>query len=305
MNRKSAYFEQVDLLLYILPFVSKIQDFALKGGSAINLFVRNFPRLSVDIDLTYLPLQDRATTIKHIDTDLRRVGEECQKHLSGIKLYFKIREKLAYGLIINRNETFVKIEPNSTIRGSVFPPVHLKLTKSVEEMFGKTMEVRTLSVEDLYGGKLCAALDRQHPRDLFDVHYLFRNEGITDRIRQAFIVYLLSHSRPIAELLNPQLKIDLSETFRDSFEGMAFDPVKLDDMVESWKAVIWRLNEDLTENERKFILSFKQKLPEWELFPITHIQYLPAIKWKMINLEKMSHKRHKTACEKLQRVLYG
>ncbi len=170
-------------------------------------------------------------------------------------------------------------------------------------MFGRTMEIRTLSVEDLYGGKLCAALDRQHPRDLFDVYHLYRKEGITDKIRQAFIVYLLSHNRPIAELLDPQLKDDLGETFRESFDGMAFDPVPLDDMVETWKKVVHTLNSELTEEEREFILSFKRKSPEWDLFPVNHIRNLPAIQWKMKNLEKMSSNKHKAACEKLERVL--
>ena len=165
------------------------------------------------------------------------------------------------------------------------------------------MEIRTLSVEDLYGGKLCAAFDRQHPRDLFDVYYLYRKEGITDRIRQAFIVYLLSHNRPIAELLDPQLKDDLRETFRESFEGMAFDPIPLDDMVDVWKKVVQKLNEDFTEDEREFILSFKRKSPKWDLFPHKAIKNLPGIQWKMMNLEKLNPKKHKAACEKLERVL--
>jgi predicted nucleotidyltransferase component of viral defense system len=301
--RNTTYFEQVDLLLTILPIVSRIEDFALKGGTAINLFVQDFPRLSVDIDLTYLPIQDRKTTMERIDNHLKEIGERCQQYLPGVELNYKEKQNLSYGLIVNREEIVVKIEPNSTLRGSVFPPVQLPLAKNVEEMFGRTMEIRTLSVEDLYGGKLCAALDRQHPRDLFDVYHLYRKGGITDRIRQAFIVYLLSHNRPIAELLDPQLKDDLGETFRESFEGMAFNPVPLDDMVETWKKVVQKLNKDLTEEERKFILSFKRKSPKWDLFPHKEIKHLPGIQWKMMNLEKMSPKKHKAACEKLERVL--
>ena len=301
--RNTIYFKQVDLLLTILPIVSRIEDFALKGGTAINLFVQNFPRLSVDIDLTYLPIQERKTTLERIDSHLKEIGERCQQYLPGIELNYKEKQNLSYGLIVYRNEIVVKIEPNSTIRGSVFPPVDLPLAKNVEEMFGRTMEIRTLSVEDIYGGKLCAALDRQHPRDLFDVYHLYRKEGITDRIRQEFIVYLLSHNRPIAELLDPQLKDDLDETFRESFEGMAFDPVPLDDMVDIWKKVVQKLNKDLTEGEREFILSFKRKSPKWDLFPHKEIKYLPGIQWKMMNLDKMSPKKHKAACEKLERVL--
>jgi predicted nucleotidyltransferase component of viral defense system len=301
--RDTLYFKQVDLLLNILPLVSRIEDFALKGGTAINLFVQDFPRLSVDIDLTYLPIQDRKTTLERIDSHLKEIGNKCQQYLPGVELNYKENQNLSYGLIVNRKEIVVKIEPNTTLRGSVFPVSILPLAKNVEEMFERTMEIRTLSVEDLYGGKLCAALDRQHPRDLFDVYHLYRNEGITDRIRQAFIVYLLSHNRPIAELLDPQLKDDLVETYKESFEGMAFDPVPLDDMVETWKKVVKKLNKDFTDEEREFILSFKRKSPKWDLFPIKDIRHMPAIQWKMMNLEKMSSKKHKAAYEKLERVL--
>ncbi|MCC5925058.1 MAG: nucleotidyl transferase AbiEii/AbiGii toxin family protein [Bacteroidetes bacterium] len=301
--RNTRYFKQVDLLLSMLPIVSRIEDFALKGGTAINLFVQNLPRLSVDIDLAYLPIQDRKTTMERIDFHLKEIGNQCQKYLPGIRLNYKENQNVSYGLIVNRDDIVVKIEPNSTIRGSVFPPVELPLVKNVEVMFGRAMEIRTLSVEDLYGGKLCAALDRQHPRDLFDVYHLYREEGITDRIRQAFIVYLLSHNRPIAELLDPQLKDDLHETFRESFEGMAFDPIPLNDMVEVWKKVVQKLNADFTEEEREFILSFKRKSPKWDLFPHNTIKNLPAIQWKMMNLEKMSPVKHQAAYEKLEYVL--
>jgi len=301
--RETLYFKQVDLLLNILPLVSRIEDFALKGGTAINLFVQDFPRLSVDIDLTYLPIQDRKTTLERIDSHLKEIGDRCQQYLPGVELNYKVKQNLSYGLIVNREEVVVKIEPNSTFRGSVFPANIRPLSKRVEAMFERSMEIRTVSVEDLYGGKLCAALDRQHPRDLFDVYHLYRKEGITDKIRQAFIVYLLGHNRPIAELLEPNLKDDLKETYHDSFDGMPFDPVPLDDMVETWKAVVHKLNHDFTKNEREFILSFKRKSPEWDLFPVKEIQRLPAIQWKMMNLKKMSSQKHTAAYEKLELVL--
>ena len=60
----SSYKAQVDLLLRILPFVAKEENFALKGGTAINLFVRDMPRLSVDLDLNYLPFDNREAASK-------------------------------------------------------------------------------------------------------------------------------------------------------------------------------------------------------------------------------------------------
>lgn len=68
------YRSQVALLIRILPFVAEEPDFALKGGTAINLFVRDMPRLSVDIDLTYLPVQDRKASLAAIDAAMKRIA---------------------------------------------------------------------------------------------------------------------------------------------------------------------------------------------------------------------------------------
>lgn len=299
----TPYYKQTDLLLQVLPIIAKFDDFALKGGTAINLFIRDLPRLSVDIDLTYLPLDDRNTALLNISSHLIQISEECQAMFNDCQISTKKYMGNLYALTVTHNGTSIKIEPNTTIRGVVFPSETLKLCSKAQDMFGRSIDIRTLSFEDLYGGKLCAALDRQHPRDLYDIYHLYRNEGITDKTRQAFIVYLLSHNRPIAELLDPQLKSDLGETFQESFEGMAFDPVPLDDLVKTWKMTIQKLNNDFNEEEREFILSFKRKSPEWDLFPVKEIRHLPAVQWKMMNLKRMSSKKHTEACEKLERVL--
>ena len=62
----TIYYNQAELLLRILPLIYRQREFALKGGTAINFFFRNLPRLSVDIDLVYLPIEDRATTLQNI-----------------------------------------------------------------------------------------------------------------------------------------------------------------------------------------------------------------------------------------------
>lgn len=70
-----TYRQQVALLLRVLPFVEEERAFALKGGTAINLFVRDMPRLSVDIDLTWLPVEDRATSLAAINAAMLRIKE--------------------------------------------------------------------------------------------------------------------------------------------------------------------------------------------------------------------------------------
>jgi hypothetical protein len=212
------------------------------------------------------------------------------------------KSKSINGLIIRDKNATVKIEPNTVIRGIVYPSVKRKLSSKAEEMFGLTLSATTLTFEDLYGGKICAALDRQHPRDLFDVKLLFENEGLTDGIRKAFIVYLISHDRPIVELLNPGLK-DIKQVFENEFGGMTTDPVKLDDLLSVRTELIKQIKESLTEDEKKFLLSVKNMKPEWELLGLNGIKELPGIRWKLMNLQKMKQGKHKLAYENLETYL--
>jgi hypothetical protein len=162
--------------------------------------------------------------------------------------------------------------------------------------------VQTLSVADLYGGKLCAALDRQHPRDLFDVKLLLAHEGITEEIRKAFLVYLISHSRPINELLNPRWQ-DLEASFEREFRGMTTDDVSLKELGEVREVMLVALRGGLTENERAFLLSLKSGEPQWELLGIAKVEQLPGVQWKLANIRKMPAAKRKTELERLQRIL--
>ncbi len=75
------YQKQASLLLKVLPEVAKETCFALHGGTAINLFVREIPRLSVDIDLTYLPLEDREKSVQDINRALDRIKKRIESVL--------------------------------------------------------------------------------------------------------------------------------------------------------------------------------------------------------------------------------
>lgn len=101
---------------------------------------------------------------------------------------------------MRRGDIEVKIEVNFVLRGTVRPVQRTSLTPKARETLLADLEIPVVSLEDMYGGKLVAALDRQHPRDLFDVMQLFAHEGITSDIRRAFVVYLASHNRPIHEV---------------------------------------------------------------------------------------------------------
>ena len=298
----NIYHKQAELLLRILPSVMREDVFALKGGTAINFFWRDYPRLSVDIDLAYLPLKERDLSLLDISDRLASIEARIQRIFPDAYIQQKQDNKLIYALIVRVKDATVKIEANFNMRGSVYESVKMKLCDKAEKEFELSLSVTTLSFEDLYGGKICAALDRQHPRDLFDIKLLFDNEGLADKIRKAFIVYLISHGRPIVELLNPSLK-DIKADYENDFAGMTAVPVNLNDLVNARNQLIKRIKESLTENEIKFLLSVKNKEPQWELLELEGIEDLPGIKYKLMNLNKMNPEKHKQAYEKLERYL--
>jgi len=193
---KDLFYKQADLLISILPQIAKDTDFALHGGTAINFFVRDMPRLSVDIDLTYLKISPRKETMKAISNQLKTMAKNISLSIQSAKIEEKIDpDALVTKLFVKRQNAIVKIEPNQVIRGSLFDCEKLDLCKRAEEVFEKFVTTKTLSFSELYGSKICAALDRQHPRDIFDIMLLLENEGITEQIRKSFIVYLISHNR--------------------------------------------------------------------------------------------------------------
>lgn len=303
--RDSPFFKQADLLVQVMPFVNAEACFALKGGTAINFFVRDFPRLSVDIDLVYLPVEDRPTTLRGIDAALQRIAAKIRRAMPSVQVREQklASENLLIKLTVRASGgAEVKIEPNTVLRGSLHPTTERNLMPKAVKEFGRSATMRVVSLPDLYGGKLCAALDRQHPRDLFDVHGLFQNEGITDDIRRAFVIFLASHDRPMNELLTPNRK-DLKKVFADQFEGMPLDPVPLAVLEETRERLITQINADLTSAEREFLLSLKRLEPKWELLGLPGVERLSGPQWKLYNLRKMDSAKRKTAEELLRRKL--
>jgi len=299
--KDTIFFKQAELLLRILPLIYKEEVLALKGGTAINFFVRDLPRLSVDIDLTYLPVNERSFALDEIRRILLKISEGIKKRISGTEVTPKkiLGTDVIKGLIVDRSGVTVKIEPNLVLRGNVYPPEIKILSKKAQDLFELSLQCRILSSYDLYAGKICAALDRQHPRDLFDVHLLLENEGIKTELRKAFIVYLISHPRPMVEILNPQ-KIDIRGIFEKEFKGMITQSITLEELETTRDKLVATLREELTPNERQFIVSMKQGQPLWDLLEIEGIEDLPAVKWKLLNILNMDPIKHKKAIHKLR-----
>ena len=301
----TIYSDQVRLLVSLLPIVARQTCFALKGGTAINLFIRDMPRLSVDIDLAYLPVEDRATSLTGIDTALHQIAEHIKKRHPNAKVNTLLLKgsNTIYKLIVFKDGINVKIEVTAVLRGSVYPPGRCRISPKTEAEFGFADAV-LLSFEDLFAGKICAALDRQHPRDLYDIYLLLKNEGINDRLKNAFLVYLMGHSRPMSEMLAPRYQ-DISPMYKTEFQGMAFEPIQIEQLRDTLPNLINIINGALNNDDRRFLLNFKKGIQDWNKFPVPEAEHLPAVQWKQLNLNRMSRDKHKRAIDKLEKTLYG
>ena len=299
------YDEQLKLLIRCLPTVASIETFTLKGGTAINLFVQpDFPRLSVDIDLIYLPLQNRADSLLGIEAGLLQIQKKLMNTLSGISIapHKNNQTKTITRLTVEGEGVAIKIEPNLVLRGTVYPPLKMDLSKAVVARYGlSAYNVPVASKADLYGGKICAALDRQHPRDLFDVKRLLE-EGISEDIKKAFLVYLASHNRPMHELLDPN-RLELQDLYNQEFLGMSMTEVTCEMLIQTRENLIQTLHQLLTQQDKEFLLGIKNGVIKGELLALAHIDQLPGIQWKLVNISRMDPLKHRLALEKLEKVL--
>nr|WP_321411438.1 nucleotidyl transferase AbiEii/AbiGii toxin family protein [uncultured Carboxylicivirga sp.] len=300
------YKAQVDLLLQVLPYVAKENIFALKGGTAINLFVRDMPRLSVDIDLTYLPFDSREDALKNIQDGLSRIKIDIEKNVPGVKVHpVPLNGGTDVKLNCQGKNAQIKIEVNTITRGNVFPTQLMQVVDSVQDEFGKFAAINMVSLAELYGGKICAAIDRQHPRDVFDVKLLLENEGLTDEIWDGVKIGMISHYKPINELLSPILK-DQKSAFDNQFAGMTSVEFTYDDYEKTRATLIDTIQQRLTDDEKKFLLSFEMGEPDWKLFPHSVLKDLPAIKWKLLNIQKLKKdnpKKHEQMVTDLKKTL--
>jgi predicted nucleotidyltransferase component of viral defense system len=296
-----AYRRQVALLIRVLPSVTEEECFALKGGTAINLFVRDMPRLSVDIDLTYLPIAPRPKSLADINGAMQRIKDRINAGLADAQIQEGVTEKTVVKLTVRSQGVQIKIEVTPVLRGCVFEPEMKPATPAVEDEFGFT-EARVVSFADLYAGKIVAALDRQHPRDLFDIRDLLAAEGIGDDLRQAFIVYLLSHDRPMSEVLAPTL-VNIESAFAHGFSGMTREPVALEDLLAARASLIGAIVGRMPQDHRKFLVSFERGDPDWKLLGLPNAANLPAVRWRQQNLDKLTDAKRAALVRRLEEVL--
>lgn len=283
------YVDQVRLLLRVLPDIAAEDVFALKGGTAINLFYREMPRLSVDIDLAYLPVRGREKSLRDIDETLDRIVAAINERHQGVEAH-----RIAGGgnndtrILVSDGAVRVKVETSPVTRGTVYAPVTMKTSDAVTEHFG-FVETSVLAFEDLYGGKLHAALDRRHPRDLFDVKLLYENEGFTDELFRAFMVYVASSGRPMHELLGSTTGID-EHHYKTQFVGMTRDAAPMEALVATQERLHADISERLTGDIATFLLGLHDAEPDFDLIGLPHAANLPAVRWKLLNLESLKER---------------
>lgn len=304
MAFSDIYRKQVTLLVRTLPYVSQEECFALKGGTAINLFVRNLPRLSVDIDLTFLPISDWNKSLVEIDSAFKRVAQKIMgfDQTVHITLSAPKGQRAINKLVVRTKERVqIKIEVTPVLRGSVFNPSVIPIAEDAENEFGYA-EMNVLSFADLYAGKIMAALDRQHPRDLFDVHLLLQHEGIPDDLRTALIVYLVSHDHSPHSILRPVLK-DIEHEYQHNFVGMTHEEVTLQTLLDTRERLIRNVVGNMPDAHKEFLISFYLRKPRWNLLRIDGAENLPAVRWREMNLDKAGKETRNELVRKLEEVI--
>jgi len=203
-------------------------------------------------------------------------------------------------LLVRVGRVQTKIEVTPVLRGCVYEPQIRRVTDAVEKAFGFA-EARVVSFADLYAGKIVAALDRQHPRDLFDVRDLLAQEGLDERLRRAFLVYLVSHNRPMCEVLAPKRKT-IGPEYRRGFSGMTARPVTLGALKATRESLIDAVVTRMPEAHRRFLLSFERGEADWAIFGLPSVADLPAVRWRQQNLAAIGAEKRDQLVAKLEKV---
>lgn len=291
----NLYKEQVRLLLRILPVIYREEDFAVHGGTAINLFIKDLPRYSVDVDLTYIPLGPRDESLADIDKKLAAISQQLQRAVPDINI-----RPVPNKLLCSLGRSTVKIEVNGIKRGIIGPTIEMPLCDKAQEEFGMYCKARIVPVEQLYGGKIAAALSRQHPRDLFDYNYMEPDK--IDRLKRGFMFALLGSDKPFIESLAPHV-INQQEALENQFRGMTDIPFTYENYETARKQLIAFVNTMLSEEDQAFLVSFEEGDPQWEKSAYSDFSDFPSVQWKLLNIKKLKTQNLEKHSRELKRLL--
>lgn len=282
----NSYIETVRLMLRIAPHVFQTPDFAMKGGTALNIFLHDMPRLSVDIDISFINhTASRDEALRSIRQELQSLSERVES--TGLKAKLvSTMDADDVKILIFRDTVNVKVEVNYIFRGTLLPPREARIAESAGRSFAVDFSIPALAREELYGGKLVAALDRQHPRDFFDVREMFLRDHFDAGVVDCFVCYLAGHKKSIHGVLFSKDE-EITSLYEEQFVGMTTQPVSLAELQEARSNLRSALLANLQDRHKQFLLGLVRLEPDWNLMPFPHLRDLPALKWKILNLEKL------------------
>ena len=195
------------------------------------------------------------------------------------------------GLVVSDGNAQVKVETNVVFRGTLLPPVVRPLSPGAVELLRAEAPATVVDRAEVFAGKFMAALDRQHPRDLFDVWRLYERGTVEPDMLSAFVVYLCGHNRPAHEVLDSPERL-LAEDYERALVGMIRGEVPtLESLLASRARLRRDIVEGLAQSDRAFLAGFFNGEPDWSLLKYPHANELPALVWKRRNLEVFRSKR--------------
>ncbi len=295
--------QQARLLTSFLPAVSAEEIFALKGGTALNFFWWDMPRLSVDLDLVYLPTSSRHTFLTETGAALQRIAARINDKDPDLSMQFTHYPPSAAvtKLHVQQNEDVtVKIEVAIGQRQPLYPPVPGVYRPAAVLELGPGA-IKLLSLPETCAGKCHAVLDRQLPRDLFDANTMLQSTALTPELRTAFIVDMLGQGKPIGEMLAPRRKA-YGDAAWNSLEAQLPAPPDRQQLAQALIVLKHKLVDQMPIHHRDFLHTFISGHPEWSLLEMPQVQDYPAVQWRMQNLAQVSPARRQILLDKLDKV---
>lgn len=277
---------------WFLELLGKHKRGEVKAGKTFRQAATHFMR-------EYVPVEDRALTLRHISEALERI----KSRIEGAVPNAQVQHKKDIGkLIISSQGTEIKLKVNLVGRGTITEPIKMPLCEKAQSEFNAFVAMPVVPIGQLYGGKICAALDRQHPRDLFDVKYLLENEGFSEHVRKGFLLCLLASDRPMHEVLGPNFQ-DQRAVLANQFAGMTAESFTYDNYERVRDTLVRIIHKNLTAEDKEFILSVKNVMPDWTIYDY---ERFPAVQWKLQNLRRLkanNPEKHRDQYQALKEIL--
>jgi hypothetical protein len=247
----------------------------------ITFVIASCDNFSVDIDVTYTPVKSREESFTEIHKNLSLLKEKIKAIVPNIVIAEKPNK-----IYCTQKGLMVKIEVSGTKRGLIEPSEMRSLCVKAQNEFETSNKARIVSLSQLYGGKITAALDRQHPRDLFDVKLMFNVVTDFAQVKKGFLYCLLGGDRPIVESLSPN-RIDQQETLIKQFSGMTDIPFSYSDYEETREHLIDFIHSNLTREDKEFLIAFEAGDNLSQFTDYQEYLQFPSVQWKLHNISKL------------------